>query len=130
MSRKQNHLITKKNDIQMQRLYLARILQYLKDIDLQSHQEKHPRKRDKKSAFDSLFEYAFMNERMDLKEFLEELERTMIVKALAKFNGNRKDSARFLGIKYTTLHQKIRRYNIHFRKEPVINLFGTHLPES
>lgn len=130
MSRKQNHPITKKDDIQMQRLYLTRILQYLKDIDLQSHQEKHPRKRDKKSAFDSLFEYVFTNEGMDLKEFLEELERTMIVKALAKFNGNLKDAARFLGTKYTTLHQKIRRYNIHFRKEPVINLYGTHLPES
>lgn len=130
MSGKQNNLITKKNDIQMQRLYLNRILQHLKDSDLQSHQEKHPRKRVKKNALDSFIEHAFMKNGIDLKEFLEELERKLIIKTLAKFNGNQKDSARFLGIKYTTLNEKIRRYNIHFRKEPVIHFYGTHLPES
>ena len=130
MSGKQNHLITKKNDIQMQRLYLNRILQYLKDTELQPSREKHPRKRDKKNVLDALIEYAFMKNGIGLKEFIEELERTLIVKTLAKFNGNQKDSARFLGIKYTTLNEKIRRYNIHFRKEAVISFYGTHLPES
>jgi DNA-binding NtrC family response regulator len=130
MSVKQNNLITKKNDNQMQRLYLNRILQYMKDSELQFHQEKQPRKRNKKNALDSFIKYAFMNNGIDLKEFLEELERTLIIKTLSKFNGNQKDSARFLGIKYTTLHEKIRRYNIHFRKEPVINFYGKHLPES
>ncbi len=130
MSGKQNHLITKKNDNQMQRLDLNRILQYLKDNDLQSHQEKHPSNRDKKNPLDSIIEYAFMKNGIDLKEFIEELERIIIIKTLSRFNGNQKDSARFLGIKYTTLNEKIRRYNIHFRKEPVIHFYGMHLRES
>ena len=130
MSLKQKSLISKKNDNQIPQFFLNRILQYMKDSELQSHKEKQPRKRDKKNALDSFIKYAFMNNGIDLKEFLEELERTLIIKTLAKFNGNQKDSARFLGIKYTTLHEKIRRYNIHFRKEPVINFYGTHLRES
>jgi len=130
MSEKKNNLLTKKNDIQMQQLYLNRILQYLKDSDLQSYQKKHPRKRDKKNALDSIIEFVFMKNGVDLKEFIDQLERTLIIKTLTKFNGNQKDSARFLGIKYTTLHEKIRRYNIHFRKEPVIHFYGTNIPES
>lgn len=130
MSVKQNNLSTKKNDNQMQRLYLNRILPYLKGGELQSDQENHPRKRDKKDALDFFIEHARLNNGMDLKEFIEELERIIIIKTLAKFNGNQKDSAKFLGIKYTTLHEKIRRYNIHFRKEPVMNIHRTHIPES
>jgi len=130
MSVKQNNLITKKKDIQMQQLYLDRILRYLKGSELQSHQEKRPRRRYKKDALDFFVEYACMNNGIDLKEFIEELERTIIIKTLARFNGNQKDSARFLGIKYTTLHEKIRRYDIHFRKEPVMDFYGTPLLES
>jgi DNA-binding NtrC family response regulator len=130
MSGKQNNLLTKKDDIQMQQLYLSRILQYLKDSDLQSHREKHPRNRAKKNVLDSIIEYVFMKNGVDLKEFIDQLERTLIVKTLTRFNGNQKDSARFLGIKYTTLNEKIRRYNIHFRKEPVIHFYGMNLPES
>ncbi|NIM90713.1 MAG: hypothetical protein GTO17_07165 [Candidatus Aminicenantes bacterium] len=130
MSDKHKRLISKENDIQMQRLYINRILQYLKDSDLQSHQERHPKKRDRKNARDSLIESVFMKDGIDLKEFIEEFERIIIVKTLARFNGNQKNSAKFLGIKYTTLNEKIRRYNIHFRKEPVIHFYGMNLPES
>lgn len=130
MSEKQNSLLTKKNDLQIQRLNLKRILPYLKSSGLQPHQENNSRKRDKNDALDFFVEYICMNERIDLKEFLEELERTILIKILAKFNGNQKNAAKFLGIKYTTLNEKVRKYNIHFRKEPVVNFYGTSLPES
>jgi DNA-binding NtrC family response regulator len=55
---------------------------------------------------------------VDLKEFLENLERNIIVNALSRFNGNQKNTARYLGLKHTTLHQKVKKYNIHFRKQP------------
>jgi len=130
MAQKQNSLHTKKNDLQTQGLNLNKILPYLKSSGLQSHQENHPRKRNKNDVLDFFVEYVCMNNRIDLKELLEELERTILIKILSKFNGNQKDAAKFLGIKYTTLNEKVRKYNIHFRKEPVVNFYGTSIPES
>lgn len=130
MSAKQNNFITEKNYVQMPRLYLNRILQYLKGNELQSHRENLPRKEYRKDALKFIAEYACMNGGIDLKEFIEELERTIIIKTLLKFNGNQKISAKFLRIKYTTLHEKIKRYEIHFRKEPVMSFHGTQIPGS
>jgi len=56
-----------------------------------------------------------------LSEMMKEIERTILVKSLAQFNGNQKDVARFLGIKYTTLHEKVKKYNIRFQKKPVVD---------
>ena len=53
---------------------------------------------------------------MSLKEFLEDFEKRLIIRILSRANGNRKKTARLLGIKYTTLHQKLRKYNINFKK--------------
>ena len=130
MAQKQNSLLTKKNDLQTQRLNLNRILPYLKSNGLQSHRANHPRKRNKNDALDFFVEYVCTNGTIDLKELLEELERTIIIKILSKLNGNQKDAAKFLGIKYTTLNEKVKKYNIHFRKEPVVNFYGTSIPES
>lgn len=130
MQGKQNSLVTKKNDKQIQALNLDGILKYLKDSELESQQEKHPRKRYTQDVLDFFIEYVYMNNRTNLKEFMEELERTILIKTLAKFNGNQKDTAKFLGIKYTTLHEKVKKYNIHFRKEPVVKFYVTNIPES
>lgn len=56
-----------------------------------------------------------------LSEVMKEIERTILVKALAHFNGNQKNVARFLGIKYTTLHEKVKKHNIRFQKKPVVD---------
>ena len=130
MSEKQNSLLTKKNDLQTKGLNINRILQYLKSNGLQPFQKTQPRKRYKNDVLDFFVDYICMNDRIDLKEVLEELERTILIKILSKFNGNQKDAAKFLGIKYTTLNEKVKKYNIHFRKEAVVNFYGTSIPES
>lgn len=56
-----------------------------------------------------------------LSELMKEIERTILIKSLAQFNGNQKDVARFLGIKYTTLHEKVKKYKIRFQKKPVLD---------
>jgi DNA-binding NtrC family response regulator len=60
-----------------------------------------------------------MNEKIYLKDFIESLERAILIKMLCKFNGNQRDTAEFLGLKHTTLHQKIKKYNIQFRKTAI-----------
>jgi len=57
----------------------------------------------------------FSIESISLKEFLEDFEKRLIIRILTRVNGNRKKAARLLGMKYTTLYQKLIKYNIHFR---------------
>lgn len=54
----------------------------------------------------------------NLKEFLDSLEKEILFTVLAKVGGNQKEAARALGLKYTTLNEKIRKYNIGFEKKP------------
>jgi len=56
---------------------------------------------------------------LNLKELLETLEKDIILNALSRVGGNQKEAARILGIKYTTLNEKIKRYNIHFQKNAI-----------
>jgi len=55
---------------------------------------------------------------LSLKDFLEKLEREIIMEALTRLNGNQKMAAKVLGLKHTTLHMKARKYNISFYKWP------------
>ena len=50
-----------------------------------------------------------------LKEFLANIERSLILDTLEKTKGDQKKAAEILGLKYTTLHEKIKRYHIYFR---------------
>jgi transcriptional regulator of acetoin/glycerol metabolism len=43
---------------------------------------------------------------------LEKMEKEMIIKALDKYNGRRKDAAEELGISERTLYRKIKQYEI------------------
>lgn len=130
MSEKQKELETEKNDIQMPGLNLNTVLQYLNDIELQFPQQSYPRKRDNKDLLEFFIEYLSRNDNINFKELIEEIERAILIKTLARFNGNQRETAKFLGIKYTTLHEKVKRYNIYFRKEPFINFYRANIPES
>jgi sigma-54 dependent transcriptional regulator, flagellar regulatory protein len=50
------------------------------------------------------------NDMFDLRTALENLEREMIDRALAKANGNRTEAAALLGLNRTTLVEKLRKY--------------------
>lgn len=83
----------------------------------------HQRKGEETEFFDAFFnffiEYFYMREKIELKDFINSLERAILVKMLGRFNGNQKDTAKFLGVNHTTLNQKVRKHKIGFFKKPV-----------
>jgi len=130
MAERQKVLETGKNDAQMPGLNLNTILQYMNDIKLESQQQNFPGKKENKDLLEFLIGYLFVNDNINFKEFIEEIERAILIKALAKFNGNQMKTAKFLGIKYTTLNEKVKRYKIYFRKKPFISFYRTNISES
>ena len=69
-------------------------------------------------SFKLFIKYFSPAQRVPLKELMNIMERAILIRTLSQLNGNLKNAAKFLGLKYTTLHEKIKRYNIRFRKEP------------
>lgn len=69
--------------------------------------------------FTSVFEYFIMSKRTPLKELMMRMERHIIVRALNKVDGNRRMATEILGIKKTTLHEKIKRYDIRLKREHI-----------
>jgi DNA-binding NtrC family response regulator len=61
-------------------------------------------------------EYFFNSSNVPLNEFMKIMERNIILRALDKANGDQKKAAEILGVKYTTLNEKIKRYHIRFQK--------------
>lgn len=55
-------------------------------------------------------------EKINLPEKISEFEIKLIKFALVKTGGNQRRAARFLGLKVTTLHNKIKKYNIKYPK--------------
>jgi len=64
-------------------------------------------------------EHARLNNGPHLRQFLENMEKTILCRLLERFNGNQKTTAQYLGIKYTTLHEKVKKHHIYFFKQPV-----------
>lgn len=54
----------------------------------------------------------FLDPRNEMGPFIKGLERKLILSVLKRVNGNQKEAAALLRIKYTTLNEKIRRYKI------------------
>lgn len=65
------------------------------------------------------FEYFVINKRTPLKKLMMRIERDIIVKTLNKVEGNRIEATEILGIKNTTLHEKIKRYDIRLKREHI-----------
>ena len=55
-------------------------------------------------------------QKLPFKELMDRLEQTIIISALDKFKGNQRKTAKFLGMKPTTLYEKIKKHNISVRK--------------
>jgi transcriptional regulator with AAA-type ATPase domain len=64
-------------------------------------------------------EHARLNNGPHLRQFLENMEKTILCRLLERFNGSQKTTAKYLGIKYTTLHEKVKKHHICFFKQPV-----------
>jgi|GEM_PF-2247014 hypothetical protein len=60
----------------------------------------------------------YLNKQISLKELLNEVERKLLVRVLDGCGGNQRAAAKILGINYTTLNEKVKRYGIRFQKKP------------
>jgi len=69
--------------------------------------------------FNSFMEYFFIRQRRPLRESLNILEKAILIRVLASVNGKQKDAAKFLDLKYTTLSEKVKKYNIKYFKSPI-----------
>jgi len=75
--------------------------------------------RFEQSVFDVFIVSSAQPDKIRFKTFMEKIEKIIIIKTLLMFNGSQKDAAKFLGIKYTTLNEKVKKYNIQFQKSPI-----------
>jgi len=73
----------------------------------------------KMEIFDLFVELFCLDSPLLLKGLLDDVEKSIIIKILSKVEGNQKEAARLLGIKYTTLNEKVKRYKIRFQKSPL-----------
>ena len=70
-------------------------------------------------AVDLLVEFFCRKQPISLKSLIETIEVSLLLKILHQVHGNQKKAAKLLGIKYTTLNEKVKRYGIRFKKSPV-----------
>lgn len=54
-----------------------------------------------------------------LKPFIDGIEKTLIIRVLNETNGCQKSAAKILGVKPTTLHQKIKKHRIRIVKKMI-----------
>jgi len=72
-----------------------------------------------KKLFWLFIEYFIMNTGIPLKKLLGSIERNIILRTLSMVKGNQKKAAKILGVKHTTLNEKIKKFNIQFQKKPI-----------
>ena len=53
-----------------------------------------------------------------MKDFIENVEREILIRALIQFNGSQKQASKFLGLKQSTMCMKCKKYGIISRIEP------------
>ncbi len=72
----------------------------------------------RKEVFELFVEYFCVHQKVPFKDLICTVEKSLILRALSECNGNQKSAAKYLGMKYTTLNEKLKRYNIQFNKTP------------
>jgi DNA-binding NtrC family response regulator len=77
------------------------------------HSKKH---RLKRKLFWLFMEYFFESSNIPLKNFMGKIEKNIILRTLYKVNGEQKKAAEILGLKYTTLNEKVKKYRIRIQK--------------
>jgi transcriptional regulator of acetoin/glycerol metabolism len=80
-------------------------------------------KKEKAYLKDSIFRlfvsYCCADKELNLNKIIRQTEKALIMKSLFRFNGSIVEAAEALGVKYTTLYEKVRRHNIQFEKRPI-----------
>jgi len=123
METRKNKLSVDRNNYQLQSYKPYGTLKSKNENELDfNFQTESNERRFKKIVLAFFIESFCLKKKVHLKEFLEELERTILITALSKFNGNQRNTAKFLGIKYTTLNEKVKKYNISIHKKPIQSL--------
>jgi len=72
---------------------------------------------DRRKSLRPILEAFWKQNPRQIRPFIEDIERNMIVHTLASAFGNQREAARILGLKATTLNAKIKRYRIVFDKK-------------
>ncbi len=73
------------------------------------------REEDGRKTFDLLVELLCRERPILLKKLMDRIEKDIIVRSLRMAGGNQKQAAGILGVKYTTLHEKLKKFDIRFR---------------
>ncbi len=74
---------------------------------------------DDPEVFDIVMDILCRDRPILLKELMDRIEKDLIVRSLRMAGGNQKQAAGILGVKYTTLHEKLKKFGIRFPKPPV-----------
>lgn len=69
-----------------------------------------------KDLFCLFLERVFINDSVPLGVLMNTVERSIIIRALSIANGCQKEAAKILGVKYTTLNEKVKKYEIQLKK--------------
>lgn len=65
---------------------------------------------------DLFIENLYYGKKIPLKNFLNDIEIRLIIFSLMETNGNQREAAKILGIKPTTLNEKMKKHNVKIRK--------------
>jgi len=83
---------------------------------IREESEIYKKQRLKRYLFWIFVEYFFDSSNIPLKEFMGKIEKNIILITLYKVSGDQRQAADILGLKYTTLNEKIKKYQIRVRK--------------
>ncbi len=83
----------------------------------------HKGERSGREVFDFFVDFFCKEKPIFLKDLMDRIERGIICKVLSMTEGNQKRAAAILGIKYTTLNEKVKKHAIRFQKTPVDFMF-------
>jgi len=67
-------------------------------------------------AFISFVETFCRGDRICLKRLLDTIERLIIIRALNRSRGNQRSAAVHLGLKYTTLNEKVKKHGLRYSR--------------
>jgi DNA-binding protein Fis len=71
----------------------------------------------KRDFLTNFLEYFCVKNEISFRELMDQLERAFLVRILSEMNGNQKLASEILGIKHTTLHEKVKKHRIQFKKD-------------